>query len=67
MGDFLLLVDESCPRGRWSKGIIQEVFPDQHGVVRHVTVRTATTSLRRDVLKLYVTCTVKQTFPAQES
>ena len=52
VGDFVLLVDENCPRGRWPKGIIQEVFPDQHGVVRHVTVRTASTSLRRDVRKL---------------
>ena len=52
VGDYVLLVDENCPRGRWPKGVIQEVFPDRHGVVRHVTVKTATTSLRRDIRKL---------------
>ena len=52
VGDFVLLVDENCPRGRWPKGIIQKVFPDHHGVVRHVAVRTATANLRRDVRKL---------------
>ena len=51
VGDYVLLVDENCPRGRWLKGVIQEVFPDRHGVVRHVTVKTATTSLRRDIRK----------------
>ena len=52
VGDFVLLVDENCPRGRWPKGIIQEVFPDHHGVVRHVAVRAATANLRHDVRKL---------------
>ena len=26
VGDYVLLVDENCPRGRWLKGVIQEVF-----------------------------------------
>ena len=52
VGDYVLLMDENCPHGRWPKGVIQEVFPDQHGVVRHVTVKTATTSLRHDIRKL---------------
>ena len=31
---------------------MQEVFPDRNGNVRQVTVRTATSVLRRDVRKL---------------
>ena len=45
MDDYVLLVDENSPHGRWPKGVIQEVFPDRHRVVPHVTVKTATTSL----------------------
>ena len=33
-------------------GVMQEVFPDRNGNVRQVTVRTATSVLRRDVRKL---------------
>ena len=52
VGDVVLVVDEASPRGRWPKGIVQEVFPDKHGIVRHVLVRTASSVLRRDVRKL---------------
>ena len=50
-GDLVLVVDEASPRGFWPKGIVQEVFPDKHGVVRQVLIRTASV-LRRDVRKL---------------
>ncbi|XP_068738988.1 uncharacterized protein [Montipora capricornis] len=63
VGDYILLVDENCPRGRWPKGVIQEVFPDRHGVVRHVTVKTATTSLRRDIRKL---CLLERSLMSKE-
>ena len=52
VGDLVLVVDEASPRGFWPKGIVQEVFPDKHGVVRQVLVRTASSALRRDVRKL---------------
>ena len=52
VGDLVLVIGENSPRGRWPKGIVQEVFPDRNGNVRQVTVRTATSVLRRDVCKL---------------
>ena len=50
--NFVLVVDEKTPRGRWPMGLIEEVFPDSHGHVRSVTVKTATSVYRRDIRKL---------------
>ena len=52
VGDLDLVVDEASPRGYWRKGIAQEVYPDKHGIVRQVLVRTASSVLQRDVQKL---------------
>ena len=52
VGDLVLVVDETSPRGHWPKAVVQEVFPDKHGIVRQVLVRTASSVLRRDVRKL---------------
>ena len=52
VGDLVLVIGENSSRGRWPKGIVQEVFPDRNGNVRQVTVRTATSVLRHDVRKL---------------
>ena len=50
--DLVLLVDKDCPRGKWPMAIVEEVFPDEKGVVRQVTVRTANGRLKRDIRKL---------------
>ena len=52
VGDLVLVVDEASPRGHWPKAVEQEVFPDKHGIVRQVLVRTASSVVRRDVRKL---------------
>lgn len=44
VGDLVLVVDEKSPRGHWPMGLIEEVFPDSHGHIRHVKVRTATST-----------------------
>ena len=49
---FLLLVKIFHVVTDWPKGVVQEVFPDRSGNVRHVTVRTTTSVLRHDVSKL---------------
>ena len=49
VGDLVLVVNENSSRGHWPKGI---VFLDRHGTVRQVTVKTATSVLRRDIRKL---------------
>jgi len=44
---------ESSPRNRWPLARVTEVFKDQKGLVRHVTVRTrGSTYLQRPVDKL---------------
>ena len=50
VGDLVLVVDADVQRGRWPKGLIEEVFPDTEGIVRRVTVRTARE--QRDVRKI---------------
>lgn len=52
VGDLVLVVDEKTPRGRWPMGLIEEVFPNSHGHVRSVKVKTATSVYRRDIRKL---------------
>lgn len=51
-GDLVLVVQENVQRGQWPKAVIEEVLPDKYGHVRHATIRTETTRLRRDVRKL---------------
>ncbi|XP_077973538.1 uncharacterized protein LOC144428324 [Styela clava] len=50
--DIVLLVDESIPRGRWTVGRVINTFPDKHGLVRSVLVRTGTNVVRRPITKL---------------
>ena len=52
VGDLVPVMGENSPRGSWPKAVVQEVFPDRNGNVRQVTVRTATSVLRRDISKL---------------
>lgn len=52
VGDLVLMVDERFPRGQWPMALVHEVYPDEFGVVRHVTVRKADGMLKRDVRKL---------------
>lgn len=52
VGDLVLLLDYQTPRGTYPKGIIVQTFPDRHGLVRRVTVRTANGTYDRDIRKL---------------
>ena len=52
VGDLVLFVNESAPRGQWQKGIVEETFLDKHGDIRQCEVRTALGTFRRDVRKL---------------
>jgi len=52
VGDLVLVIGENSSRDHWPKGVVHEVFPDRHGNVRQVTVRTSSSVLRRDVRKL---------------
>lgn len=50
--DLVLLVDKDCPRGEWPMAVVEEVYPDDKGIVRHVMVRTAGGRFKRDARKL---------------
>jgi hypothetical protein len=50
--DLVLLVDKDCQRGRWPMAVVEEVYPDEKGIVRHVTVRTTNGKFKRDVRQL---------------
>ena len=54
IGDLVLLTDYNVPRGQWPKGVIQETYPDKHGMVRKVCVRTNNGLFERDVRKICV-------------
>ena len=41
-----------APRGHWPKAIVEEVYPDRDGLVRRARLRTASTTLLRDVRKI---------------
>ena len=51
-GDVVLIVVNNMPHGCWPKAIVQEMFPDRDGLVRHVRLCTAKGALVRDISKL---------------
>ena len=52
VGDVVLVVDPSAPRGSWPLGRVQAVFPDKKGLVRSAEVKTKCTTLVRPITKL---------------
>lgn len=52
IGRLVVLCDENQPPTRWKMGRIQEAHPGTDGVVRVVTIKTATGLLKRPVEKI---------------
>ena len=54
VNDIVLMMDESQPRSRWTKGRILETYPGKDGVVRTVglLVRTPRNAIKRPITKL---------------
>lgn len=52
IGDSVLIVDESLPRGTWPRGRIAKEYPGKDGITRVVDVETAGGCLRRPLRKL---------------
>lgn len=52
VGDLVLLSEINAPRSAWPKGVVEETYPDRHGLVRKVKVRTGISSFLRDVRKV---------------
>ena len=52
VGDVVLVVDSSAPRGSWLLGRVREVYPDRNGFIRNVSLRTKSSTLVRPISKL---------------
>lgn len=52
IGDVVLIKEDNVARNMWSMGIVVATEPDSKGLVRAVTVKTKTSSLRRPSNKL---------------
>ena len=52
VGDLVLMVDESVPRGLWPMARVIETYPGKDGLVRSVKIRTKNTQLVRPIAKL---------------
>lgn len=52
VGDIVVIMDPTAPRGSWSLGKIIQTYPDKKGFVRSVQLKTKTGLLDRPVSKL---------------
>ncbi|KAJ8889130.1 hypothetical protein PR048_008624 [Dryococelus australis] len=51
-GDMVIIKDEKLTRQQWKLGRIMDTFTGEDGLVRTVTVKTATGDLKRPITKL---------------
>ena len=52
LGDIVLITNSSTPCCHWPLGKVSKLFPDNHGTVRTVTVKTSEGQLKRLCCKL---------------
>ena len=50
--DVVLICDETSTRAQWNLGRVITVHPDEHGIVRSVSIKSKGTELRRPIHKL---------------
>lgn len=54
IGDIVIIVDGTMPRGTWPKGEVTKTFPGPDGITRVTEVRTAAGMIRRPASRLIV-------------
>ena len=54
VGSLVLLTDERFPPSKWPLARVTDVHPGPDGLIRVVTIKTATTSLKRPIAKLVI-------------
>ena len=52
IGDLVLVLDESAPRGLWPLALVKNVFTSTDGLVRSVRVKTSTSEYVRPITKI---------------
>jgi hypothetical protein len=53
-GDYVLEVEPNLPRGRWATGKVTQTYPGADGLVRVVTVETASGVNTRPIHRLFL-------------
>ena len=66
LNDVVLIVDDASPRSHWRLGKITKTFPDEHGVVRQVLVKTRGHEVRRPIHKLCLVLPADLPVPSRE-
>jgi len=54
MGDIVIIMDHTAPRGSWIMGRVTKTYPDKKGFVRAVQLKTKTGQLERPISKLFL-------------
>ena len=54
VGDVVLLAESMQQRSKWVMGRVLETYPDKHGVVRTLLLKTPRSSMKRPIAKLCV-------------
>jgi len=52
VGDVVVIMDSTAPRGSWPLGKVLEVYSDKRGLVRSVKLKTKTNIIERPITKL---------------
>ena len=54
VGDVVLLAESMQQRSKWVMGRVLETYPDKHGKVRTVSLKTSGSKMKRPIAKLCV-------------
>lgn len=54
VGDIVIIMDHTAPRGSWIMGRVTKTYPDKGGLVRSVQLKTKTGHLERPISKLFL-------------
>ena len=52
VGDIVLIIDKNVSRGKWSMGIVQDIYKGEDGKVRSVSVKSKSGTYDRPITKL---------------
>ena len=65
VGDVVIIQSEERNRGKWSLGVIEELYPGRDGIIRAAKLRAGKSYLERAVNHLYpleLSCDTSQTY-----
>lgn len=54
VGDIVVVIDHAAPRGSWILGKVTKTYPDKHGLVRAVLLKTKNGQMERPISKIFL-------------